>query len=74
MELVTESDTLRKIQMKHGRGVAGSFKDTTIREWLQLQNSTELLYEKVTNMADEQNGRQRNMADEQTLPGNLLRA
>ena len=47
VELVTESETLRKIQIKHGRGVAGSFKDTTIREWLQLQNPTELEYEKV---------------------------
>ena len=47
VELVTESDTLRKIQIKHGRGVAGSFKDTTIREWLQIQNPTQLEYEKV---------------------------
>ena len=48
---MTESDTLRKIQIKHGRGVSGSFKDTTIREWLQQQNPTELEYEKVRTYA-----------------------
>ena len=44
---MTESDTLRKIQVKHGHGVAGSFKDKPISEWLQTQNPTELDYEKV---------------------------
>ena len=47
IELVTASDTLREIQIKHGRGVVGSFKDNTIRVWLQLHNPTELEYEKV---------------------------
>ena len=46
MEIVTESETLRKIQVKHG--VAGSFKDRPISEWLQRQNPTELEYEKVS--------------------------
>ena len=47
VELVTESETLRKIQVKHGHGLAGSFKDRPIAEWLQLQNPTELEYQKV---------------------------
>jgi len=42
-----ESDTLRKIQVKHGHGLAGSFKDRTIAEWLQVHNPTELDYQKV---------------------------
>ena len=45
VEIITESETLRKIQTKHG--VAGSFKDRPIAEWLQLQNPTELEYQKV---------------------------
>ena len=45
---MTESDTLREIQIKHGRGVVGSFKDNTIRAWLQTHNPTELEYEKAT--------------------------
>ena len=47
MELVTEAETLRKIQVKHGHGLAGSFKDRPIAEWLQVQNPTELEYQKV---------------------------
>lgn len=47
VEIVTESDTLRKIQVKHGHGVTGSFKDKPISDWLQQQNPTELDYEKV---------------------------
>jgi len=46
VELVMESETLRKIQVK-GHGVAGSFKDRTIVEWLQVHNPTELDYRKV---------------------------
>ena len=42
-----ESDTLRKIQVKHGHGLAGSFKDRTIADWLQVHNPTELDYQKV---------------------------
>jgi hypothetical protein len=43
-----ESDTLRKIQVKHGHGPTGSFKDRTIAEWLQVHNPTELDYQKVS--------------------------
>ena len=42
-----ESDTLRKIQVKHGHGLTGSFKDRTIAEWLQVHNPTELDYQTV---------------------------
>ena len=45
IELVTESETLRKIQVSYG--VTGSFKDRTIKEWLQKHNPTELEYLKV---------------------------
>lgn len=47
VELLMESDTLRKIQIKHGHGLAGSFKDRPIAEWLQLHNPTEMDYQKV---------------------------
>ena len=47
VEIVTEAETLRKIQVRHGHGIAGSFKDSTIAHWLQAQNPTELEYEKV---------------------------
>lgn len=47
VELVMESDTLRKIQVKHGHGLAGSFKDRTITEWLQVHNPTELDFQKA---------------------------
>ncbi len=50
VELITESETLRKIQVKHGHGLAGSFKDRPIAEWLQIQNPTELEYQKVWNV------------------------
>jgi phosphatidylinositol-4-phosphate 3-kinase len=46
VELVTESDTLRKIQVSSG--VTGSFKDRPIKEWLQKHNPTELEYQKVS--------------------------
>ena len=47
VEIITESETLRKIQVKYGHGLAGSFKDRPIAEWLQVQNPTELEYQKV---------------------------
>lgn len=46
VELVTESDTLRKIQVSSG--VTGSFKDRPIKEWLQKHNPTELEYQKAS--------------------------
>jgi len=48
VELVMESETLRKIQVR-GHGLAGSFKDRTIVEWLQVHNPTELDFRKVSN-------------------------
>ncbi|KAJ8299155.1 hypothetical protein KUTeg_023215 [Tegillarca granosa] len=45
VELITESDTLRKIQVSYG--VTGSFKDRPIKEWLQKHNPTELEYQKA---------------------------
>lgn len=45
IELVTESETLRKIQVSYG--LTGSFKDRPIKEWLQKHNPTELEYQKV---------------------------
>ncbi|XP_070200165.1 phosphatidylinositol 4-phosphate 3-kinase C2 domain-containing subunit alpha-like [Littorina saxatilis] len=45
VELITESETLRKIQVSSG--VTGSFKDRTIKEWLQRHNPTELEYNKA---------------------------
>ncbi|XP_062616262.1 phosphatidylinositol 4-phosphate 3-kinase C2 domain-containing subunit alpha-like isoform X2 [Saccostrea cucullata] len=45
VELITESETLRKIQVQ--AGVTGSFKDRPIKEWLQGHNPTELEYQKA---------------------------
>lgn len=45
VELITESETLRKIQVQGG--VTGSFKDRPIKEWLQGHNPTELEYQKA---------------------------
>lgn len=45
IELITESETLRKIQVSSG--VTGSFKDRPIKDWLQKHNPTELDYQKV---------------------------
>jgi len=42
-----ESETLRKIQVK-GHGLAGSFKDRVIVDWLQVHNPTELDFRKVS--------------------------
>ena len=47
VELVMESETLRKIQVK-GHGLAGSFKDRVIVDWLQVHNPTELDFRKVS--------------------------
>ncbi|XP_053384190.1 phosphatidylinositol 4-phosphate 3-kinase C2 domain-containing subunit alpha-like isoform X3 [Mercenaria mercenaria] len=45
IEIITESDTLRKIQVMSG--VTGSFKDRVIKDWLQKHNPTELDYQKA---------------------------
>ncbi|XP_059175540.1 phosphatidylinositol 4-phosphate 3-kinase C2 domain-containing subunit beta-like [Physella acuta] len=45
IELITESETLRKIQVFSG--VTGSFKDRPIKEWLQKHNPTELEYNRA---------------------------
>ncbi|XP_067655094.1 phosphatidylinositol 4-phosphate 3-kinase C2 domain-containing subunit alpha-like [Haliotis asinina] len=45
VELVTEAETLRKIQVSYG--VTGSFKERPIKEWLQKHNPTELEYQKA---------------------------
>ncbi|XP_052235355.1 phosphatidylinositol 4-phosphate 3-kinase C2 domain-containing subunit beta-like isoform X2 [Dreissena polymorpha] len=42
IEIITESETLRKIQVSSG--VTGSFKDRPIKDWLQKHNPTELEY------------------------------
>ncbi|XP_048517557.1 phosphatidylinositol 4-phosphate 3-kinase C2 domain-containing subunit alpha isoform X3 [Dendroctonus ponderosae] len=42
IEMVTKSETLRKIQTEHG--LTGSFKDKPIAEWLAKHNPTELEY------------------------------
>lgn len=47
VELINDSETLGKIQKKHGHGVTGSFKDTPIADWLQMYNSAELEYTTV---------------------------
>uniref|UniRef100_A0A2C9K7Y0 phosphatidylinositol 3-kinase n=1 Tax=Biomphalaria glabrata TaxID=6526 RepID=A0A2C9K7Y0_BIOGL len=45
IELITESETLRKIQVNYG--LTGSFKDRPIKEWLQKHNPTELEYKRA---------------------------
>ncbi|XP_052799554.1 phosphatidylinositol 4-phosphate 3-kinase C2 domain-containing subunit beta-like isoform X2 [Mya arenaria] len=45
IEIITESETLRKIQVSSG--VTGSFKDRPIKDWLQRHNPTELDYQKA---------------------------
>ncbi|CAG2123326.1 unnamed protein product, partial [Medioppia subpectinata] len=42
IEMVPNSETLRKIQLEHG--LTGSFKDRPIAEWLQKHNTSELEY------------------------------
>ena len=48
-----EAETLRKIQVKLGHGVAGSFKDRPIADWLQQHNPTELDYQKASSFIEE---------------------
>ncbi|XP_077560079.1 phosphatidylinositol 4-phosphate 3-kinase C2 domain-containing subunit alpha-like [Haemaphysalis longicornis] len=43
VEMVTEAETLRRIQTEHG--LTGSFKDRPIAEWLQRHNTSELEYQ-----------------------------
>lgn len=45
IELVTEAETLRKIQVEWG--LTGSFKDKPIAEWLAKQNPSQLEYERA---------------------------
>ncbi|XP_064480154.1 phosphatidylinositol 4-phosphate 3-kinase C2 domain-containing subunit alpha-like [Ornithodoros turicata] len=45
VEMVTEAETLRKIQTEHG--LTGSFKDRPISEWLQKHNTSELEYQQA---------------------------
>lgn len=48
IEMVSEAETLRKIQVEWG--LTGSFKDKPIAEWLAKQNPSQLEYERaVTN-------------------------
>lgn len=44
--MVTEAETLRKIQVVE-LGPAGSFKDRTIAEWLAKHNPSALEYERA---------------------------
>ncbi|XP_029438012.1 phosphatidylinositol 4-phosphate 3-kinase C2 domain-containing subunit alpha [Rhinatrema bivittatum] len=46
VELVSSSDTLRKIQVEYG--VTGSFKDKPLAEWLRKYNPSEEDYEKAS--------------------------
>ncbi|CAG9769508.1 unnamed protein product [Ceutorhynchus assimilis] len=45
IEMVTKSETLRKIQVEHG--LTGSFKDKPIAEWLAKHNPSELEYSRA---------------------------
>uniref|UniRef100_A0A182QRR1 Phosphatidylinositol-4-phosphate 3-kinase n=1 Tax=Anopheles farauti TaxID=69004 RepID=A0A182QRR1_9DIPT len=45
IELVSDSETLRKIQVEWG--VTGSFKDKSIAEWLAKQNPSQLEYQRA---------------------------
>lgn len=45
VEMVTEAETLRRIQTEHG--LTGSFKDRPIAEWLQRHNTSELEYQQA---------------------------
>lgn len=45
IELVDDSETLRKIQVEHG--LTGSFKDRPIAEWLAKHNPSTLEYERA---------------------------
>lgn len=45
IEMVTEAETLRKIQVE--LGLTGSFKDRPIAEWLAKHNPSALEYERA---------------------------
>lgn len=45
IELVSEAETLRKIQVEFG--LTGSFKDRPIAEWLAKHNPSALDYERA---------------------------
>ena len=45
LEMVSEAETLRSIQVAHG--LTGSFKDKPLAEWLQRHNPTDSAYRKV---------------------------
>lgn len=45
IEMVTEAETLRKIQVEWG--LTGSFKDKPIAEWLERQNPSQLEYQRA---------------------------
>ncbi|RZB62205.1 phosphatidylinositol 4-phosphate 3-kinase C2 domain-containing subunit alpha, partial [Asbolus verrucosus] len=45
IEMVTNAETLRKIQVEHG--LTGSFKDKPIAEWLAKHNPSELEYQRA---------------------------
>ena len=51
VEIVTESETLRKIQVFYG--LTGSFKERPLQEWLQKNNPTQMEYEKVRNFKNQ---------------------
>jgi phosphatidylinositol-4-phosphate 3-kinase len=45
IEMVTDAETLRKIQVE--LGLTGSFKDRSIAEWLAKHNPSALEYERA---------------------------
>uniref|UniRef100_A0A8D3BN23 Phosphatidylinositol-4-phosphate 3-kinase n=1 Tax=Scophthalmus maximus TaxID=52904 RepID=A0A8D3BN23_SCOMX len=45
VEMIPQSDTLRKIQVEHG--VTGSFKDRTLADWLLKYNPSDEQYDKA---------------------------
>lgn len=45
IEMITEAETLRKIQVEWG--LTGSFKDKPIAEWLARQNPSQLEYQRA---------------------------
>ncbi len=49
VELVTEAKTLREIQVMGNRGVTGSFKDTTISDYLVKHNPSQLEFARAVN-------------------------
>lgn len=45
IEMITDAETLRKIQVEWG--LTGSFKDKPIAEWLAKQNPSQLEYQRA---------------------------